>query len=100
MYGYDVAEMLWDSTGQLNTVTSVVSKPLEWFDINNMGEVKYLPNNGQLPIAISKQDDFMYRYLVQRHEPSFKQPKGKALLSRVYWLWGFKTNGWRFWSKY
>lgn len=100
MYGYDVAEMLWDSTGQLNTVTSVVSKPLEWFDINNMGEVKYLPNNGQPPITISKQDDFMYRYLVQRHEPSFKQPKGRALLSRVYWLWYFKTNGWRFWSKY
>ena len=27
-------------------------------------------------------------------------PRGKALMSRVYWLWYFKTNGWRFWAKY
>lgn len=100
MYGYDVAEMLWDTTGQYNQVVSITSKPLEWFEIKNNGDVNYHPNNGQMPIKISEQDDFVYRYLISINEPSFKMPQGKALLSRVYWLWYFKTNGWRFWSKY
>lgn len=100
MYGYDVAEMLWDTSGQFNRVMSVTSKPIEWFDMNNRGEVRYFANNGRLPIIISNQDDFVYRYLISVHEPTFKTPNGKALLSRVYWLWYFKSNGWRFWSKY
>lgn len=99
LYGYDVAEMVWE-LGKTNRVKSITSKPLEWFNILNTGEVYYYPNNGQSPIEISSQDEFVYRYLVQVNEPTFKQPLGKSLLSRVYWLWYFKHNGWRFWSKF
>lgn len=99
LYGYDVAEMLWEF-GAVNRVKSITSKPIEWFNINNTGEVYYYPNNNQPPIAISKQDDYIYRYLVQVNEPKFKQPLGKSILSRVYWLWYFKINGFRFWSKF
>lgn len=99
MYGYDVAEMIWDLSGQYRRVRSIVSKPIEWFEITNH-DVLYYPNNTLTPIVISNQDNFIYKYLISIHEPTYKNPKGKALLSRVYWLWYFKTNGWRFWSKY
>lgn len=99
LFGYDIAEMIWDLDGQYRQIKSIVSKPIEWFDITT-SDVLYYPNNAQMPIKLSSQDNFAYKYLVAINEPTFKNPKGKALLSRVYWLWYFKTNGWQFWSKY
>lgn len=100
-YGYDVIEMLWgkDSNGR-NAVTSMMSKPIQWFEPLSGGELQWFPNDGSQPIMISNQKDFYYRYLYQQHKPTYLNPKGKSLLSRVYWLHYFKTNGWRFWSKF
>lgn len=101
LYGYDVAEMLWgkDSKG-CNVVTSMMSKPIQWFEPLAGGALQWFPNDGSQPVMISDQDDFYYRYLYQQHKPTYLNPKGKSLLSRVYWLHYFKTNGWRFWSKF
>lgn len=100
-YGYDVIEMLWgkDSNGR-NAVTSMMSKPIQWFEPLSGGALQWFPNDGSQPIMISDQADFYYRYLYQQHKPTYLNPKGKSLLSRVYWLHYFKTNGWRFWSKF
>ena len=100
-YGYDVIEMLWgkDSNGR-NAVTSMMSKPIQWFEPLSGGALQWFPNDGSQPVMISDQADFYYRYLYQQHKPTYLNPKGKSLLSRVYWLHYFKTNGWRFWSKF
>lgn len=100
-YGYDVIEMLWnkDSNGR-NAVTSMMSKPIQWFEPLSGGALQWFPNDGSQPVMISDQKDFYYRYLYQQHKPTYLNPKGKSLLSRVYWLHYFKTNGWRFWSKF
>ena len=100
-YGYDVIEMLWgkDSNGR-NAVTSMMSKPIQWFEPLSGGALQWFPNDGSQPIMISDQADFYYRYLYQQHKPTYLNPKGKSILSRVYWLHYFKTNGWRFWSKF
>ncbi|MGY8856216.1 MAG: phage portal protein family protein [Pseudomonadales bacterium] len=100
-YGYDVIEMLWgkDINGR-NAVTSMMSKPIQWFEPLSGGALQWFPNDGSQPIMISDQADFYYRYLYQQHKPTYLNPKGKSLLSRVYWLHYFKTNGWRFWSKF
>lgn len=100
-YGYDVIEMLWgkDSNGR-NAVTSMMSKPIQWFEPLSGGALQWFPNDGSEPKMISDQDDFYYRYLYQQHKPTYLNPKGKSILSRVYWLHYFKTNGWRFWSKF
>tara|TARA_R110002126_G_scaffold151295_2_gene298289 strand:+ start:144 stop:1661 length:1518 start_codon:yes stop_codon:yes gene_type:complete len=100
-YGYDVIEMLWgkDSKGR-NAVTSMMSKPIQWFEPLSGGALQWFPNDGSEPVMISDQADFYYRYLYQQHKPTYLNPKGKSILSRVYWLHYFKTNGWRFWSKF
>lgn len=101
LYGYDVAEMTWgtDDKGR-NVVTKMTSKPIDWFEPKANGDLLWYPNDGSSPVIVSDQADYQYRYLFQQHKPTYLEPKGKALLSRVYWLWYFKTNGWRFWSKF
>jgi len=101
LYGYDVAEMIWgkDDKGR-NVVTTMMPKPMQWFEPRATGELFWHPNDGSKPVEISAQDDYQYRYLYQQHKATYSEPKGKSLLSRVYWLWYFKTNGWRFWSKF
>ncbi|WP_286741610.1 phage portal protein family protein [Psychrobacter sp. UBA3068] len=100
-YGYDVIEQLWgkDDKGR-NAVTSMMSKPIQWFEPLAGGALQWFPNDGSQPVMISDQKDFYYRYLYQQHKPTYLNPKGKSILSRVYWLHYFKTNGWRFWSKF
>lgn len=101
LYGYDVAEMVWgqDNKGR-NVVTKLTSKPIDWFEPKANGDLLWYPNDGSNPKTVSDQDDYQYRYLLQQHKPTYLEPKGKSLLSRIYWLHYFKTNGWRFWSKF
>lgn len=100
-YGYDVIEMLWGKDSKRrNAVTSMMSKPIQWFEPLPGGALQWFPNDGSEPVMISDQADFYYRYLYQQHKPTYLNPKGKSILSRVYWLHYFKTNGWRFWSKF
>lgn len=101
MYGYDVVEMTWGQDDKRrNVVTTARQKPIEWFEPKADGRWLWFPNDGSQPIDVSAQDDYQYRYLMQQHKATYLEPKGKSLLSRVYWLWYFKTNGWRFWSKF
>lgn len=76
---------------------AIVQKPLDWFTPTHTGLIWH-SETGQIDLANSPY--FAYKYLYLRHKPSHNNPRGKALLSRIYWLWYFKTNGWRFWAKY
>jgi len=101
LYGYDVAEMVWGQDDKKrNVVTKLTSKPIDWFEPKANGDLLWYPNDGSEAITVSDQVDYQYRYLFQQHKPTYLEPKGKSLLSRIYWLHYFKTNGWRFWSKF
>ncbi|HCH26997.1 MULTISPECIES: phage portal protein family protein [Psychrobacter] len=100
LFGYSVTEITWDKyvkrqTGILQPL-SVVEKPMQWFEPKNDGRLLWFANNYNQGVTV----DTTYKYLLQQYKPTYAEPKGKALLSRVYWLWYFKTNGWRFWSKF
>lgn len=100
LFGYAIPEIIWDEqhkkrTGVIQPL-SVVEKPLEWFEPKNDGRLLWYPANTVQP----EQVDTLYKFMLIQHEPTYKEPKGKALLSRVYWLWYFKKNGWQFWSKF
>ena len=44
--------------------------------------------------------DTELKFMLTRHRESHKQPFGEALLSRVYWPWYFRHNGWQFWGQF
>tara|TARA_R110002124_G_scaffold230373_1_gene395467 strand:- start:415 stop:1914 length:1500 start_codon:yes stop_codon:yes gene_type:complete len=100
LYGYSVTEITWDkytkNRSGIYQPLSVIEKPMQWFEPKNDGRLLWFANNGSQGVTV----DTDYKYLLQQYKPTYAEPKGKALLSRVYWLWYFKKNGWQFWSKF
>lgn len=95
-YGYSVVELLWAVDGGRLKLVGMEEKPREWFGFSEGGLFFY--ENGQ------KTDVPWGKFLVIRHEPTYKNPYGLRLLSRCLWPVAFKRGGieWcnRFLEKY
>ncbi|UZA25724.1 DUF935 domain-containing protein [Moraxella bovis] len=96
LYGYSVSELVWHDDGRVKSITQ---KPMEWFEPKKDGRLFYHADNITAGVDISANPTYRQKVLLVRHEPTYKNPKGKALLSRVYWLHYYKVNGFAFWAK-
>lgn len=97
-YGYSVIEVVY-AKGDRIGIANVQEKPLEWFGPQRDGTLLYTPMFGAgigSPITV----DTEFKMLLTRRNPTYRNPYGEALLSRVYWPWFFRQNGWRFWMQY
>ena len=77
-------------------IKSVTGKPLEWFEPKNDGRLLWYPQDTGVAVEVCTRT----KYLLQQYRATYKNPRGRAILSRIYWLWFFKKNGWTFWSKF
>lgn len=100
LYGYSVSEIIWDKERQRMkgeiVPLEIIRKPMQWFEPKNDGRLLFFPDNSFAPVTV----DSRYKFILMAHRPTFEEPKGKAILSRVYFPWFFKKNGWQFWSKF
>lgn len=93
-YGYSVQEIVYEK-GQRIGLAEVSEKPLEWFEPLHRNELKYNPANSSSVLVDTK-----YKFLLTVRQPTYRQPMGQSLLSRVYWPWFFRQNGWQYWLKF
>ncbi|MGQ9372692.1 phage portal protein family protein [Acinetobacter tandoii] len=98
-YGYSVMEAVYvfDSQSRI-TLSEIVVKPLEWFEPKNDGQLIFRKPQSSLEIDVFK--TYPLKFFLTRRKPTFKQPYGDPLLSKLYWLWFFKTNSTKFWVKF
>jgi len=69
--------------------------PMERFTVTADGRLKYRRmDTGQLVQAESPE------FFLTRRNATWRNPYGEALLSRLYWPWFFRYNGWRFWMQF
>lgn len=74
-------------------------KPMEWFEPKSDGRLIYYPNNGSAaPSGVEV--DQVFKFFLTRSRPTYANPYGEALLTRLYWPWFFRNNGWKFWGKF
>jgi len=93
-YGYAVQEVVYKPGPRIG-IDRVVSKPLEWFEPRKDGLLwMTLPGAAATPV------DTQYKFLLTRRRPTYRNPYGDALLTRCYWPWFFRENGWRFWMRF
>ncbi|MEN8721167.1 MAG: DUF935 family protein [Oceanococcaceae bacterium] len=94
-FGYSVVESVYRRMDQGRIgLAHVGAKPIEWFRPTPDGRL--VANYGDASQAL----DTDFKFLLTRRNATFRNPYGEALLSRLYWPWFFRHNGWRFWMQF
>lgn len=109
-YGYSVLEAIYTKPEEPslhidgNTITPFIGfkwigeKPMQWYEPKNDGRLMLLANYNT-----TRQDqevDQRFKHFMTRCKSTYENPLGEALLSRLYWVWFFKTSGFKFWAKF
>lgn len=101
LYGYSVMECVYDNQREdgLIGIKFIGEKPMEWFEPKNDGTLAFFPADGSGGGAglIVDQE---FKFFLTRCKATYRNPYGEALLSRLYWAWYFRSNGWKFWGKF
>lgn len=101
IFGYSVMECVYqrreDGTIGLEFVGE---KPMEWFEPRSDGTLHYYPASGGFGNGLGVPVDQEYKFFLTRCKATYRNPYGEALLSRLYWPWYFRSNGWKFWGKF
>lgn len=97
LYGYSVIERIYarDADGML-VVDQVHERPFEWFAPDRNGRLVIragIENSGEVVDTVDK-------FILTRNRPTWRNPKGEALLSRCYWPWFLRSAGWRMWARF
>ncbi len=98
-YGYSVLEANYkiDENNRF-TLAEIMVKPLEWFEPKNNGELIFRKPQSSAEVNVFK--TYPLKFFLTRRKPSYKQPYGEALLTKLYWIWYFKTSSTKFWVKF
>lgn len=102
-YGYAVVEVIYARRGGRIGIGAIHDKPMEWFRPERDGSLTWLtPDNpdGERVDTGTEGDAGPLKFLLARHNASWRNPYGEALLSRLYWPWFFRSNGWQFWARF
>lgn len=106
-YGYSVVEAVYTNPddplerredGRIGLKT-FLEKPFWWFEPKADGTLRYYPDDGSAGEE-GVLCDQQFKFFLTRRRPTYLNPFGEALLSRLYWPWFFRYNGWKFWSKF
>lgn len=100
LFGYSVIEAVYKYTEDNKIGLAYLGeKPFEWFEPQSDGRLLYYPDNGSANGAGIEVDQ-QFKFFLTRARPTYRNPLGEALLSRLYWPWFFRTSGWKFWGKF
>lgn len=96
LYGYSVQEVIYRKTddGKIG-LKSVMTKPFEWFEPKSNGDLIYRSVFDPMGSPVDKE----IKFLLSIRNETYRQPYGEAILSRLYWAWMFRVQGWKFWAK-
>ena len=106
-YGYSVIEAVYDKD-RLHIENDVITpfigwkwigvKPMQWFEPKNDGRLMLLQNHNNQNRDIECNQQF--KHFLTQCKPTFENPYGEALFSRLYWLWFFKNGTTKYWAKF
>jgi phage gp29-like protein len=96
-YGYSVSEAIYaPRDGNRVGIDRVGVKPMQWFEPLRDGRlVMQLPHMGTRVNCDTK-----FKFCLMRRSPTYQNPFGEALLSRLYWAWYFRHHGWKAWMQF
>lgn len=108
LYGYSVQERVWKKEDGYYCIDRVSEKPFEWFIPKRDGTLWFRPKTNIILSNVNSatsyldgiQVDTQFKFLLTRHKPTWKNPRGKALLAYLFWPWFFRKATWQFWMQF
>ncbi|MDR1037295.1 MAG: DUF935 domain-containing protein [Deltaproteobacteria bacterium] len=121
LYGYSVMEIIWDKEAWgkegVFVPLDISLRAMERFVIRPDGTLVQLASGSAAGLegdpALQKKIaglpgaagmaavmDTRYKFLLTRNEPTWDNPYGEALLSRLWWPWFFRQKAWNFYGQY
>lgn len=106
-YGYSVMEAVYNKYAihfDGKTITPYIGwdwvgvKPMQWFEPKNDGRLILGANYNDQRRDI--ECDLKFKHFLTQCKPSYENPYGEALFSRLYWLHFFKNGTYKMWAKY
>lgn len=95
-FGYQPLEIYWGVKNSRIVVQDVLGKPPEWFAFDGFNNLKFLTTEE----PVKGESLFPRKFLIARHNPTYTNPAGSALLSRCYWSVQVKKNIVKFWTRF
>jgi len=92
LYGFAPAELLWCSVEGKWIPLDIVPKPPEWFAWSGENRLVMKTRTGG-PIELPEN-----RFICLQNRPTFTNPYGEKLLSKIFWSVTFRRNGARWWA--
>lgn len=99
LYGYDVMERIYDYDEDNNIVVKeLLAKPFEWFRPDYRRDLYFTPRgfSGMQGLLV----DTEYKFLLTLNKPTYKNPRGQALLAWAWWPWFYRSVTWQFWMQF
>ena len=106
-YGYSVLEAVYNENAlhvNGDTITPFIGlewigeKPMQWYEPKNDGRLILFRNFSKS--RLDEECNQHFKHFLTRCKPTYENPYGEALLSRLYWVWFFKNNGFKMWAKF
>lgn len=95
LYGYSVTEVVYRSSGGRLGIARLSEKPFEWFEPTPQGDLRYWAEGAGDFVVVDPR-----KFLLTVRQTEYRQPRGEALFSRLYWPVFFKANGRKFWARF
>jgi phage gp29-like protein len=92
-WGYTPFEYIWRAEGDKVAYEDITGLPPEWFAWTPDGEPRFLTKNAPL----EGEEIDARKFLFARHYPSYVNPYGERIFSKVFWPIIFKKGGLKFW---
>lgn len=95
LYGYAVQEAVYAKDGARIVLDRINLKPMEWFEPKYDGTLRYYPDDGSGRISGIAVDP--RKFFWSTHNASWRNPRGEALLSRLWFPVTWRREGWFMW---
>ena len=92
LFGFTPIEVMWGKIGNLVLPIELKAKPPEWFCFNENNQLKFRTKEHYFGEELPPR-----KFLCPQSNPSYENPYGERVLSRVFWSVTFKKGGLKFW---
>lgn len=92
LFGFQPIEIIWKKVGSYVLPVELKAKPSEWFCFDEENQLKFRTKEHYWGEELPPK-----KFLCPQNNPSYDNPYGERVLSRVFWPVTFKKGGLKFW---